>query len=336
MNFDTTKICKYVCVFLTLFVFFGSMGFFVDRTIHRNDPLESSETNCSTIPIVVNQSIVIQKQVSSLWHWRYLIKQPHQSGTSKVEMRCPTATADANIWYGGRGVGRTDGKILSLYSEFDVLDCHNKRIMVIRTDGFFETMINQNRIIVSLDVRNTKNEVLYYVDKTSFIADDIKLLDTSSTLVARLRRNTLTDLLSATGYTWTITNNGNINPLLLLSIAGHHSFDDVDSKGNKKGDMCNQFYFAMMIIMIIMSILIFCVGAIIVWANYDKIVHLFSQCCAEESHYEETNRVADRTTKAVSIQNDGEPQYESPFLRDAVPLQSVDFANSTDNDNENV
>jgi hypothetical protein len=247
---ERIKTCAIISLIVTgIAIFLTSMGWVIDGTIHRNDPLENPETVCGVFTNV--SYIKLEKNIFKLWHWTYRITTP-ASGT--VTMRCPTVKHDLDVHFGGAYVGRTDGKVFSLVSEIDLLDCHNNKKYTIRTGNAFETIINQNKIMVSLEVR-VGSVTEYYVDKLVFFTDDIDLFNRQGVRVANLKRNKYNDLIHGRGWTWDINImdpiNTPIDPFILISIAGEHSFSEPDNDGNDKYDTCNEVYRIMWIIMFV-------------------------------------------------------------------------------------
>ena len=92
---------------IAIVALFGSIGFFADYTIHKNDPIASSNQECGLMPMNIT-SMTLTKQPLSQWHWKYDI-----DGEGYVQMRCPTMRYDLNIYYNDMPVGRTDGKLFS-------------------------------------------------------------------------------------------------------------------------------------------------------------------------------------------------------------------------------
>lgn len=229
-------------IVFVIVIFFRSMGYVVDGVRKKNDPLESSGTQCAILPPDVRY-IEMQKQISKVWHWKYNIEKPI---SGYVQMRCPTFNHDLNVKIGDRYMGRTDGKSFSAVSQVNIEDCHNNVKYVMRTGNVFDTLVNGNKIFVSLDIRQN-GVVKFYVKKEVFITDDIDVWNDQSVKVANLKRNKLNDIASFQGWVWKInlyennSTNSSIDPLILFSIAGQHSF----AEKSDETDMCNEFFNAM-------------------------------------------------------------------------------------------
>ena len=156
--------CFFVCgVVFSVVVFFSSLGFFAHKTIHRNDPLEDGDIECGKFPDNTT-FIKMKKSIGSQWNWKYNIEKP---SFGKVEMRCPTFNHDLNVGMNGKWIGRTDGKSFIVVSKINILDCHNDLVYVMRIGDAFQTLINQNQIFVSLELRQD-NDVKFYVKKQIF------------------------------------------------------------------------------------------------------------------------------------------------------------------------
>lgn len=247
-------------VFMTV-LFIPSMGYVINDSVHKNDPVVESG-QCGEFPKNVSY-LKVQKNIYKVWHWQYDFMINDVNG--EVVMRCPTVQRDLNVIFNGVGVGRTDGEIDPILSTIQLLDCHNNKVYTIRTGNAFETIINSNKIFVSLEVRQN-DTVINYINKLSLIVDTFDLYDTNSTIVATLKRNKINNLINLEGWSWDINITDPVNRpvdlFLLIAIAIEHSFSETDGNGNAKYDGCNNFSFAMLCIMIISGCMIF-VGTIV-------------------------------------------------------------------------
>lgn len=272
MSSDCKEISLVVLFVLFCCAFLASIGYVVDGTRHKNDPLiENGGTPCGIFPKNVSK-IHLKKQITSQWHWDYDIEIGEHKG--QVLMRCPTVMHDLNVIFDNTPIGRTDGKTFSLISEVDTLDCHNNKVYTIRTGSVFETIINSNKIFVSLDVRYN-DTIIYYVDKQIFITENIDLFDVNNVKVANLHRFKLGDLIHLQGWTWDIVIfdpiNHPVDPMLLVTIAGQHSFSETDSNGNAQYDTCNSVYHGVYIFMfVIMGLVIIGICIIVCIAVSEK------------------------------------------------------------------
>jgi hypothetical protein len=125
--------------------------------------------------------------VVTAWNYEYSITMGGKTGI--IDMRCPTSQYDMNIYFDNKPIGRTNGKLLTLVSETDVWDCHNKMQYSIQTGSITQTLLNQNKIYVNLQVQVDGNPV-YYIEKTvnKFAPDEVNLFDMNMQKVANFKK----------------------------------------------------------------------------------------------------------------------------------------------------
>lgn len=239
-----------ICIFL------ASMGWVVYATIHQNDPLApAKEEMCGSFPQNVTH-IKLEKKVFNQWHWEYGVSIGSLAGA--VEMSCPTFMHDVNVVFNDKPIGRTNGKVFSVESNINLLDCHNNLLYTVRAGSYLQVLINKNTYHASLQV-DKNGATIYYVEKDVWFTDNIDLLNVNHEKVANLQRNKFKAVISMSGWTWDIDVFQPVDPLLLIAIAGEHSFSENAGSKNSQYDSCNQFFHAVWIIMFIfMSIIILC------------------------------------------------------------------------------
>ena len=235
-------------------VFFTTLGICVDGANHEGDPMVESTVLCSDFPRNVSY-IELNKKIT-LWHWIYTITIG--GATGEVKMRCPSVMHDMDISFGNLPIGRTNGKIASLISNINLTDCHNNVLYIVRTGDAFETLINMNKIYVTFEVRTPyDNQVVFYVKKFTFITSDFDIFDANGTAVATIKQNKIDDLLNFNTWTWRINvTKQTIDPFIVSFIASHHAFSETNKNGNYTYDGCNQFYYAMFIMLILFAIFV--------------------------------------------------------------------------------
>ncbi len=231
----------------------------------KNHYIDDSH-ECPSIPRV--DKFKAEKQLTSQWNWRYSARDAF---SAKVEQYCPTLQHDVNIFYEGRFVGRSDGKILTTVSKTFLRDCHGKKIYVLRTGDAFETIVNMNKIWVSFELReyNTdasgeENEVIAYAEQFNFFTNEFELKDKYGNKISKLYMNKY----QIQKWTWefTIYNKTHAcgDPFVLMSIAGKSSFSETttDNDGDTKDqtDMCNTYF---RVVSILMLCIVSVVGAVV-------------------------------------------------------------------------
>ena len=148
----------------------------------RNNYLSDS-TECPTFP---NITSFTAKKKFNQWHWTYKF----EDFNGKIQMACPAANRDANVFIGGKLIVKSDIKTLSLVDKNNIRDCHGNIIYVSRTSGIGETLINSNGIFVSFELRDANEEnVVAYIEGEHIFNDEFDVKDTNGEVVAHLKRN---------------------------------------------------------------------------------------------------------------------------------------------------
>lgn len=233
--------------------------------------ITSGSKSCPVFPNITY--FTADKQIFKQWHWTYEFNEFDGS----IQQMCPTTQHDSVIYLNGEPVVRSDGKILTVVSKMNVMDCNKNIIFVVRTGNAFETLVNGNKIWVSFELRDqNKGEILAYSETTSFFTDDIRIKDIYGSTVAKLYRNKLT----LSKWQWEI-NIYNINhpaadKRLLSIIAGKQSFDE-----GKETDICNQYVLGVGIVVIILVAV--GIGLIIFFAIKAYKEHYFT-CFQQQSN----------------------------------------------------
>lgn len=196
-------------------------------------------------------------------HWEFRADQ----FPGKIIKKCPTLTDDAEVYVNGRLAGKSDGKILSVLSENRIRDCTRKIKYVIKTGSVFDTVINGNKISVSFvmyDNTESKN-VLAYVEGSHFFFDEFVLRDpTTNAAITRITSSPLNVIKK-----WDVVRYNTSHPassfLVIGSVIGKKSFTektndkDKDKDGNKKNDVCNNYFWVVpWLNIILLAIVCFC------------------------------------------------------------------------------
>lgn len=244
----------WVVYIFCILVFFATLGIFVDGVRNEGNQMVESSVPCSSFPRNVSY-IELNKKIT-FWNWIYTITIG--GATGEVQMRCPSVMHDMDVHFGNQPIGRTNGKIASLISEINITDCHNNVLYIVRTGDAFETLINMNKIYVTFEVRTPyDNQIVFYVKKITFITSDFDIYDVNGSSVATIKQNKFQDLFNFNTWTWHINvTKQTINPLIVSFIASHHAFSETNKDGNYTYDGCNQFYYAMFIMMILFAIFV--------------------------------------------------------------------------------
>lgn len=253
MNENQLTLCASFVIFLILLGFGASLAGIYDN---RNYYV-ANNVDCPVFPLL--DKFQAEKHYDQ-WTWRYKVRNGDYH--ARVEHYCPTTQHDTNVFIDGKFAGRSDGKILTTVSKTFVRDCHGKKKFVMRTGDMFETIVNMNKIFVSFELRDYKtdasgeeNDVIAYVEQFSFFYYDFTIRDKYDAPIAKLYMNKY----QFQWWTWefTIYNKTHpaANPMILLMIAGKASFSETttDDNGDEQynTDICNNYFWTMSLIMII-------------------------------------------------------------------------------------
>ena len=236
----------WVVVWLCLLVLCIAFGIHV--LVLHNEGTVYPDGDCGALP---GNPVTATKVLLSQWNWRYDISD----GGAKIQQVCPSLTHDVNV-YGtdGRLVSRSDGKIATVLSKTYVNDCHGDRLWTVRTGSLFQTVINGHKLWVSLEVRNTTDDVVAFVDGRHFFTDNVDIREArEGRIVANLNRNKW----KLSRWRWTINQVDPTHPAsdlrLLATLAGKTSFSELDNST----DLCNQYFFAASIAVIVGLVVVF-------------------------------------------------------------------------------
>jgi hypothetical protein len=211
---------------------------------------------------------VFEKELLSQFHWTYALKS---NNDYKIEMICPTITRkDAKLVKNGNIISYSDGQIYAYdesifnkISKMNIRNPHGKTIFIVRSGNLFETIINKNKIKVSLEVRDENNTVIGYSKETNWgVEQKIKIKNIYGDNVIKFSRNKL----KLSEWKWKIeeidesSNYKELkDPRMITMIIGRISFHDED-----KTDGCNKLFEALWVISIIglIATLFFFIGLI--------------------------------------------------------------------------
>jgi heme/copper-type cytochrome/quinol oxidase subunit 2 len=198
-----------------------------------------TNTQCQKFPIGIPE-INANKIISNQWHWTYQKSNTYNDTTFKISIKqkCPTMTHDANVYLNDILIARTDGKVITLTSKVNINDCHGNTLFVFEASDFEQVIINQNKIFVNKQIKDTNKNILGYVKgKNFFVNNDISILDKNGNNVADISRNKL-----SFDWVWKFKIYDYNSPLsdmrLLASIAGKQAFGEDDNKT----DICNDYF----------------------------------------------------------------------------------------------
>ncbi len=169
--------------------------------------------------------------------WTYDLNVPGYSG--KIQQKCPTLNHDADLYINGHLIARTDRKTLSLNQMNYILDGMGSKLFQIKTGDFAETLLNGNKIVISLGIYDIAGKFIgYYSGQNFIIQNNVFIQDIYGNNVIKMTRE-LDPL-----WKWTITLLNNTAPFndfrLGALLAGYVSF----SEDSKKTDLCNNYFWA--------------------------------------------------------------------------------------------
>lgn len=180
-------------------------------------------------------SMTMKKKVFKLWSWEY------ESDVGFFKQRCPTFTHDADIYDNNNNlISRTDGKIFSLTTRYNIYDCFGNTKYIVETGNFFEAVINTNRIWVSLLLRDKSENVIGFIDSEIFVDGSVNLKDLNGTIIANMAKT------FDPFWQWTYNIYSNSNTVVdmdcLVAITSKLSFMPGIFEKKDKTDICNQFF----------------------------------------------------------------------------------------------
>jgi flagellar basal body-associated protein FliL len=241
--------------------------FFVIAAVYRTStPLASDE--CDRYNFVIKNTTVptqftLTKNLLSQWHWRYTIDDEtlkhygFSSGTT--DLMCKGSFVrkyDTLMTINKKAVAYTVGKIFTVTSENVVKDCNGEILFTVKTGNALQTVLNNNvKIFTFFQILDPTNNVIAYIDKTTFLNHDIEIKNLNGVTVAKMYLNKIT----LKKWKWDITVIDVSTPAadfrLLNLIAAKTSF----SENTESVDMCNEtmegFAITSLVIFSVMAIL---------------------------------------------------------------------------------
>jgi hypothetical protein len=229
------------------------LAFGISIGVLQNETEYSSVTNpilpCKSPSSFTN--MLLTKDTTSNVHNRY-ISTPFDG---KINQYCPTS--DVTAYYNNDYIGKTSGDISkTTVNTMKIIDCHGNTLYIVRTADSFRSVINNNIMQVSFEMRDsTNNNVLVYADEHNFFSPNITFKNTNGKLISNMYQ----DLDDA--HIWNIYSNDTTvaggDFLTLILIAGKQS---VYSDGT---DFCTSYYWGVIWFIVALSCYVGLVG--ILW-----------------------------------------------------------------------
>ncbi len=201
-----------------------SNGIKFESSLHPYPDFASIGTYTATVDVINTQ-------------WTYDLDVKGFSG--KIQQKCPTVNHDADLYINGKLVGRTDRKTLDINQLNYILDGTGNKLYQVKTGNFAETLINGNKIFISMGIYDLNEKLIGYYSGQNFVfQNNIIIQDSNGNNVVKMTRE-LDPV-----WKWTITLLNNTAPFndfrLSALLAGYSSF----SEDSKKTDLCNNYFWA--------------------------------------------------------------------------------------------
>lgn len=228
---------------------------------------EDSSYQCGTFG---NMSFLsMRKVLLSQWHWKYEA-YPQGEKFGYFVQRCPTFTHDVNVYQDNSLTLRTDGKIFTTVSKVNFNDCHGNMRYYMETGSFWQTIINTNKIWVSLLLYHANGTLVAYVDSKIFVVGNIDFKDPSGRIIAAHVKKEIESIRWQWDYTIYDTNK--INMDVLVAITGKVSFSPQGHNNKDDTDVCNNFFITTGILALVLLCLLVVGGFCYLYYYYCKKV----------------------------------------------------------------
>jgi hypothetical protein len=252
-------------VFTCLLIVFGIMsvfGFGISVIVIYSNGMKFETTQYPYPDFSSIQTYTAKKEIINT-RWTYNLDVPGFTG--QIKQKCPTHNHDADLYINDKLVARTDRKTLDVNQLNYILDGTGKTIFQVKTGDFAETLLNGNRIIISLGIYDPNGKFIgYYSGQNFIIQNSITIKDINGNNVIQMDRT------PDPVWKWTVTLLNNTTPFndfrLGALLAGYVSFSD----GSKSNDICNNYFWITSWVLVGMVCFGF-VGVIsVIYAKYCK------------------------------------------------------------------
>eukprot|EP01138_Halocafeteria_seosinensis_P002497 gb/GECG01002554.1/.p1 GENE.gb/GECG01002554.1/~~gb/GECG01002554.1/.p1 ORF type:complete len:296 (+),score=20.85 gb/GECG01002554.1/:1-888(+) len=227
--------------------FLGVWTLFSIWTVYNNRfPVGYMGINSDSVPDF-GDSYTFRKELFHQWHWTYVLEGDERW---RIEQLCPTLKHDAKLVYdrendivaaSNHKVYAYEGNVWNTISKTLVRDASGKVIYVVRSGNLWETLINANRIWVTLEIKDGNDDLLLgFSDSENWgITQSISLKLPNGAEEVRLHRTKL----SLSEWKWRVeASDKQLNdPRLIAMIIAKYAFDEHGSK--YRTDLCNWVYF---------------------------------------------------------------------------------------------
>lgn len=210
------------------------LGFGISVVVIYSNGMKFESTQYLYPNFTTIQTYTAKKDIVNT-RWTYDLNIPGFSG--QIKQKCPTINHDADLYIDGKLVGRTDRKTLDFNQKNYILDGTGKVLFIVKTGDFTETLLNGNKIIISLGLYDPSDKFIgYYSGQNFIIQNSVTIQDLHGNNVIRMDREI------DPVWKWTITLLNNTTPFndfrLGALLAGYVSFSD----NSKSTDICNNYF----------------------------------------------------------------------------------------------
>jgi heme/copper-type cytochrome/quinol oxidase subunit 2 len=268
MSFNCSDKCKAItCTITVVLAIILTLGFGIYGAVEysNRNKYEDSSYTCGTFGNMT--SLSMRKVLLSQWHWRY-DAHPQGEDFGYFKQRCPTFTHDAKVFQDNKLSLVTDGKIVSLKSKVNILDCYGNLKYVIETGNLWQTIINSNKIWVSLLLKHPNGTLIAYVEQTIFVTGNIEFKEPSGKVIAAHVRKEIESLRWQWDYT--VYDTSKINMDVLIAITAKVSFSPQAHNDKDSTDACNNFFMTTGIIALVFLILLVVGGLYYLYYRFCK------------------------------------------------------------------
>jgi hypothetical protein len=197
--------------------------------IAMSAPEYTSPGEACPVSIAPPKNYTIEVPIFQVWTDKNYINNISNSSL-EISQVCPSNYEDFALWINGKMAGKTETVFWSLSRKFEIKDCHGNLQFIGKTENY--TLSDALKLQTSLQIYNTKNELIAFVERDNFWNKEIKLKDEKNNLITRMHRSVLS-------WTWYIEtsqpNHPLANPLTIAVIIQKRS-QEIEL------DLCNNFF----------------------------------------------------------------------------------------------